>query len=267
VLPADIRLLLGLWIALIVGFYSASQAQQDLYVLPFIPAGAALVCGLLDGLLGGTLSPALRRWTIGGLGLMLGALTVLGIGSAWLIGGSGNPITLAGVRPAGIVVAIGSVGALVLLARRRPTASLAAAVASVTVVLWLLVIVAMPDFERYKPVPHLARAIEAADPPAVRVATYRYATPSLVFYLRRHVDELLDEQQLVGFFAQFPGGYCVMRAEDYPTAQRVLGVPTRVVADTPRFDIKLPDIVARVPLPRLVLVTRERPLVSVPRMP
>ena len=129
------------------------------------------------------------------------------------------------------------------------------AVASVTCVLWLMVIVALPDFERYKPVPHLARAIEAADPPAPPVATYRYATPSLVFYLRRHVDELLDERQLVDFFAQNPGAYCVMRAEDYPALRRVLDVPTRVVADTPRFDVKPPDILARLPLPRLVLVT------------
>jgi hypothetical protein len=104
-------------------------------------------------------------------------------------------------------------------------------------------------------VPHLARVIEAASPPAVRVATYRYATPSLVFYLRRHVDELLDERQLVDFFVQYPGAFCIMRAEDYPAARDALSVPTRVVADTPRFDVKLPDVLARSPLPRLVLVT------------
>jgi 4-amino-4-deoxy-L-arabinose transferase-like glycosyltransferase len=43
------RLLLGLWIVVIVAFFSLSNGQQDLYVLPFVVAGAALVGGLLDG--------------------------------------------------------------------------------------------------------------------------------------------------------------------------------------------------------------------------
>jgi len=248
--------LLGLWIVLIVGFYSVSRAQQDLYVLPFVPAGAALVGGLLDGFLGGTLSSGLRRWTGGGLGVTMVVLALLGALGAWFMGGADrDPIHLAGVGPAGIGLVMGAVGALVLLVRRRPRGALATVVASAAFVVWMLVIVVLPDFERYKPVPHLARAIETADPPAARVATYRYATPSLVFYLRRHVDELLDERQLVEFFARDPGAYCVMRAEDYPAVQRALSLPMHVVADTPRFDVKLPDLLARTPLPRLVLVT------------
>jgi hypothetical protein len=187
--------------------------------------------------------------------MMLVALAVLGVAAAWLVGGSDGPIAVAGVWSAGVGLSMGSVGALMLLARRQGTAAVVAAVASVTFALWVTVIVALPDFERYKPVPHLARVIEAATPPAPRVATYRYATPSLVFYLRRHVDELLDAQQLADFFAENPGAFCVMRAEDYPAARNALSVPTRVVADTPRFDVKLPDLLARSPLPRLVLVT------------
>ena len=49
------RLLLGLWIVVIVVFFSLSKGQQDLYVLPFVVAGAALVGGLVDGWLD-------RRW-------------------------------------------------------------------------------------------------------------------------------------------------------------------------------------------------------------
>ena len=54
------RLLLGLWIVVIVVFFSLSKGQQDLYVLPFVVAGAALVGGVLDQWLTGASRRATR---------------------------------------------------------------------------------------------------------------------------------------------------------------------------------------------------------------
>jgi hypothetical protein len=68
-------------------------------------------------------------------------------------------------------------------------------VAGVTVVSWILVLVSLPDFERYKPVPKLAAVVEAQPVRADRVGTFKVAAPSLVFYLRRHVDQMVDDRQ------------------------------------------------------------------------
>ena len=48
----------------------------------------------------------------------------------------------------------------------------------------------LPSFEAYKPVPAFAAAISRRAAPGDVVATYDQALPSLVFYLRRHVEEL-----------------------------------------------------------------------------
>lgn len=255
VAPADLRLLLGLWITLIVAFYSASNAQQDLYVLPFIAAAAALVGGALDGLLAGTASPRLARWTRGAFAAMLAVLAALGGVGLWFLGGSGGPIQIAGIVPAGVLLAAGSAAALLWLWRGSAAGSVAVAAGALTAVLWILVLVALPDFERYKPVPKLARVVAALPTPAARVGMYMVPAPSFVFYLRRHVDQMFDVDQLAGFFARGPGAYCLMHDDDYERVRDRLGVPLRVVADEPRLAGRLTDFLGRQPLRRMLLVT------------
>ncbi len=255
--PSDIRLLLGLWIVLIVAFYSASNAQQDLYVLPFIVAGAALVGGLLDGLLGATLTPALARWTRGALTATLAVLVALGAAGLWLLGGGDGPIQIAGVVPVGILLVAGALAALAWVWRGSATASVATAAAAMTAVLWVLVLVALPDFERYKPVPRIARVVESLPTPAARVGMYMVPAPSFVFYLRRHVDQMFDEDQLAAFFARGAGAYCLMHDDDYGRVRDRLGVALRVVADEPRLAGRLTDFLGRQPLRRMLLVTAD----------
>ena len=113
----------------------------------------------------------------------------------------------------------------------------------------------MPDFERYKPVPHLAAAIAAQASPGARVGTWRVATPSLVFYLRAHVDQMFDDAQVAAFFRDHAEAYCVMREEEYAAVKDRIGVPTRVMASSPRFDAQVGDFLDRAPLRTLVVVT------------
>ena len=114
---------------------------------------------------------------------------------------------------------------------------------------------ALPDFERYKPVPHLARVIERQPARPSAVGTYKIAAPSLVFYLRRHVVEMFDEAQLEAFLAGYPDGVLVMPAEDYEAIRARLPLPTRIIAGAQRFDARLGGLLSSKPLPRLVLVT------------
>jgi 4-amino-4-deoxy-L-arabinose transferase-like glycosyltransferase len=252
----DLRLLLGLWIVLIVGFFSLSKGQQDLYVLPFVAAAAPLAGGLVarvDGAAreaGGLLRAT--RWSLGAVGVVLAALCVF---AAWFLGGTVEPIHLAGARLAGVLAAAGSVASLVLLRRYSPAMAVAALSATIIVVQWIVVLQVLPDFERYKPVPPLARVVARTVSPETPVATYRLAVPSLVYYLRRHVTQLFDEKQLKAFISDHPGAYWLMTDEEYEAVRDRLGIPLVIVARSPRFDAQLRDFLDREPVRDMLLVT------------
>jgi hypothetical protein len=250
-----LRLLLGLWIVLIVGFFSFSKGQQDLYVLPFVAAGAPLVGGVLSAWLAGTLPPIVDRMTRWGLALAAVVLGLLGVLVAWFLGGTGQPIHLAGAGPAGVIVALGAAVALSWLVRRRSFAGLTMLAATIIVAQWVLVVWALPDFERYKPVPQLARVLTETAGPAAIVGIYKVPTPSLVYYLRRRVPQMFDEAQLQAFVSGHPEVYCVMTDDDYEAVKGRLSVPLRVIARAPRFEARLTDFLNRSALPNLLLVT------------
>jgi 4-amino-4-deoxy-L-arabinose transferase-like glycosyltransferase len=248
------RLLLGLWISVIVGFFSLSNGQQDLYVLPFVVAGAALVGGLLDGWLAGAWGRRLDRAATGNVAFAAGAFVLIGVAGAWLAGGLAGRLDLAGVIPAGAVLVAGGLGALAALVRRSRPAAVAALAVSLVAAQWILVTWTLQDFERYKAVPHLAAVIARQPARPSAVGTYKIAAPSLVYYLRRHVVEMFDEEQVGAFLAGHPSGVCVMPAEEYEAVRTRLPVATRVIAGAQRFDARLGEFLSRKPLPRLVLV-------------
>jgi 4-amino-4-deoxy-L-arabinose transferase-like glycosyltransferase len=256
------RLLLGLWIVVIVIFFSLSKGQQDLYVLPFVAAGAALVGGLIDGWLAGSWGSRIDRAATWSVVLMAGVFVAIGAATAWFAGGLGGGLRLSGALPAGVAVACGGLAALGALMRRARVRAAALLAGSLIAAQWMLVVWALPDFERYKPVPHLAKAIQARPVAPSAVGTYKVAAPSLVFYLRRHVVEMFDEDQLGRFLTGHPDGVCVMPAEDYEAASARLPVQTRVIASALRFDSRLSDFLDGSPWRRLVLVTAAGPVAT-----
>ncbi|MEW5981345.1 MAG: glycosyltransferase family 39 protein [Acidobacteriota bacterium] len=249
----DLRLLLGLWVAVIVGFFSLSRGQQDLYILPTLAAVAPLVGGLLDGSLKRTWTPRVSLAAVWSAAVTLIVLALLGCAVVWSAGDAEAPLHLAGAWPTGLVLAGGSLAALALLWRTRHLAALSLAVATVVTGHWLVVLVSLPDFERYKPVPLLAAAVAGSDTPGAPVAVYRAATPSLVFYLRRHVTQVFDESQLDAYLRAHPDAFVVMSGDDRDALARA-GFDLRVEVSAPRADGRLGNFVNRTPLPTLVLV-------------
>ena len=258
--PGDrARLLLGLWIVVIVLFFSLSKGQQDLYVLPFVVAGAALVGGLLDGWLAGAFGRRLETAVTVSVAFVGGVFVLIGLGGAWLVGSPAGRLNLAGGVASGAVLAGGGLAALVALRRHARLAAVAALAVGLVVAHLILVTTTLPDFERYQPVPHLARAIEQRPARPSAVGTYKVAAPSLVFYLRRHVVEMVDEAQLEAFLTGHPDGVCVMPADEYEAVRARLPMGTRVAASAQRFDARISEFLSRKPLPRLVLVTAASP--------
>jgi 4-amino-4-deoxy-L-arabinose transferase-like glycosyltransferase len=254
VMAGRARLLLGLWIVLIVIFFSLSKAQQDLYVLPFVVAAAALVGGAVDGWLAREWGNRLDAAITASAAFVAIVFVGLGLASAWTVGGLGGRFHIAGVLPAGLIVAGGGFAAIGALARRARGRAALALASTLIAAHWVLVLWALPDFERYKPVPRLAATIDAQPARPSAVGTYKVAAPSLVFYLRRHVVELFAEDELLTFLAGHPGGMCVMPAEEYEAVRAKLPVSTRVLAGAERFDARLSTFLSRDPLPQLLLV-------------
>ncbi len=249
-----LRLLLGLWIVLIVAFFSLSNGQQDLYVLPFVAAGAPLVGGLVAGWIDGAWSPRLDRFTSWSVGVTAVVLIIVGAVVGWFVASPGGRIHLSGAASASLVLGAGGAAAFVAMRRRARVAAFVALVAATVASLWVVVGWSFPDFERYKPVPQLARIISEAVVPPSAVCTYRVAAPSLVFYLHRHVSQLFEPDELDGFLRAQPHGVCVMRGEDYDAVRPRLATPTRVLAGAPRVETRLADFLGRSPMRILVLI-------------
>ena len=118
---------------------------------------------------------------------------------------------------------------------------------------WVFVLRVLPGFERYKPVPGFARTLAPRLQPEDAVVTYNEALPSLVFYLRRHVDPYFIDEELFEVFRSGRTVYAVMSTESYRGIADRIGVPDvrhRTPADVQREAEE--HVIARQPLPELV---------------
>jgi 4-amino-4-deoxy-L-arabinose transferase-like glycosyltransferase len=254
-----LRLLLAVWVIVITAFFSLSRAQQDLYVLPFVAGAAPLVGGLLHRWVTGSASRAVMRVSASAMlvmSLILGALGVLAI---WALGNAARSFHLAGAAAAGAVLAAGAVVSACSTARRVRFAAFTVLAASLVCAHWIVVLRALPDFERYKHVPQLSRVIHERGARDADVCTYRLATPSLVFLHRRHVFLVEEEEALRQLMQAKPALYCMMREVDYEAVKSTLGVETMAIAEVAVAPSQWRAYLDRTPLRQVVLVTNVAP--------
>ncbi len=254
-----IRLLLVLWILAVVAFFSLSRAQQDLYVLPFVAGAAPLVGGLMEQWTAGPGSQMRARFTSAALLVVALILGILGASAAWLLGSAGRPVTLAGAAPAGVILVAGALALGWWTLRRARFTAIAAIIAAVVAVHWIVVLRTMPDYERYKHVPQLARVIQARASPAAEVCTYKLATPSLTFLLHKKVFFVEDEGALRQLMQRKPELYCMMPVEQFQAVRGGLGAHATELARVSLFADDLGELTGRSPLRQVVLVTNRAP--------
>jgi hypothetical protein len=87
--------------------------------------------------------------------------------------------------------------------------------------------------------------------------TYDEALPSLVFYLRRHVDPYFLPQEVFDRFRSGHTVYAILSNENYVEIGPDIGVPTCVLERRPTFDVKLKNMLNRDLLPELLLITNK----------
>ena len=247
--------LLVLWVAVFVLFFSLSDTKQDLYILPVVPALAALIGRLLAGGLDGAgARPVAPR-------LILATSAVLPVVAAGLFALVVAPgkYPLAGVGTIITCLALGGLLAAAFSVRRRPLAATAAIAAAFVLVSWCFVLVTLPDFERYKPVKPLAGTISARASSVAVIGTYRLGVPSLVFYLHRPVVEWHDPQQVRDAFSSSSEVYALMSDDNYQEIRDTLPASARVLDTRPMLDARLNHLLDDTALPQVVLVSNQRP--------
>jgi 4-amino-4-deoxy-L-arabinose transferase-like glycosyltransferase len=246
--------LLWCWIGAIVGFFSVSAGKQDLYIFPIVPAVAALGGLAIDrGLAGES-----RRTFLSATLAVGGALLAIAGGAVlFLFQAAGRVYALDSAFLVGLIGLVGGVATLLLGALRRPAPAALTLLAAMVAVNWAFVVRVLPEFERYKPVPAFSRLLEARLQPDDVVAHYQVSLPSMSFYLRRHVEQIFEDPKFVDTVLSQAHVYAVLSDDDYAALKPRIGARTCILDRRPTFDVKLKRVLARQPLPELLLISNQ----------
>jgi 4-amino-4-deoxy-L-arabinose transferase-like glycosyltransferase len=247
-----IETLLWCWIGAIVVFFSLSAGKQDLYIFPIVPAVAALGGIAMHR---GLARPEWQGWVTRTLAATGALLAIAGAAVLYLFETAGRTYALDSAALVGSLAVAGGVITLVLGVKRRAAGAGIALLSAIVAMNWAFVVRVLPEFERYKPVPAFSRTLEARLAPADVVAHYQVALPSMVFYLRRHVEQYFEEGPFVAAMRSGRRVYAVLSADDYAALAPQLAGGTCVIEHRPTFEVKLRQVLKRQPLPELLLIT------------
>jgi 4-amino-4-deoxy-L-arabinose transferase-like glycosyltransferase len=254
-----IRTLLWIWIVAIVAFFTFSRAKQDLYIFPIVPAVAALAGTFIIRADFGFE----RRWrtALRVTAAAIGAVIALGgAGTLYLFQSGGSVYALEGAALVGVIAVTGGTAALMVAASGRARLALFTSAAALVAMNWTFVVRVLPSFERYKPVPALTAALEQHGlRPDDAVVHFDVGLPSMVYYLRRHIDMYFEVDKFLEAMRADRRLFVVMTADAYEYLKRPLkeqfNVRTCVLHRQPTINFKLKEVVKRRPLPELLLIT------------
>jgi hypothetical protein len=262
-----LRTLLLLWAGVTVVLFSMSQTKQDLYIFPIVAAVAALGGDWVARFVGPARPRGVRlqpdqnegRWFIGTFTVTGIVMVALGSGVLYLFGGDRPLYPIRGAQASALITIAGGVLVAVLPWLRRHVV----AVATVLVVLigfnWILALWSLPSFEQYKPVVPLSRAIEQRAGPADVIAHSEVALPSMVYYLRRHIEDDLYPDQLAALLRSDRRVFAVLPADRYDALKADFGVESCVVARQKTADIKLRSLLERWAPPEVLVISNRCP--------
>jgi 4-amino-4-deoxy-L-arabinose transferase-like glycosyltransferase len=244
--------LLWCWIGAIVVFFSLSAGKQDLYIFPIVPAVAALG-GL--AIHRGLVRREWEAWVTRTLAVTGALLATAGAAVLFLFETAGRTYALDSAAIVGGLALAGGIITLVLGLRRRTTAAAMTLLAAIVAMNWAFVLRVLPEFERYKPVPAFSHTLQERLGPGDAVAHYQVALPSMVFYLRRHVEQYFDEAPFVAAVRADKRLFAVLSADDYAALASQIAAGTCIIERRPTFEVKLRQVLKRQPLPELLLIT------------
>jgi 4-amino-4-deoxy-L-arabinose transferase-like glycosyltransferase len=243
--------LMAIWTVIIVLFYSLSRNQQDQYMMPTYLAAAVLVGAVIWAFIKN--DAPMVRW----LFVASGSLVVAVGGALVYLTSSGSNIDLAGIGIAGIILILGGTGTLVFALLKKRELAAHSQIVSIVGLMWVFVLVVLPDFEQYKPVKALSEVIGSSASTEARVGYYRYTAPTMVYYLHRPVLEYFQEDEIVNLFADGKPAYMIMRDDDFEAVRPKLPPEAHIIASRPLLQVRLNTIFKQTEKPKVVLVTNQ----------
>ena len=246
-----IRRAVWCWVVVIVAAFSFSASKEDLYILPAIPAAAALIA---DGLVRTAWGEANR-----GIGWVLVAISFVclllsGVILEWFTDGY---YAVAGAATLSVLLALTGALAIASLWRREFVAAVLTLACGFILFNYVFVARALPDLERLKPVRPLARVINERGGPAAALGFFNMDLPSFVYYTKRPVVKVGDIDSAARFLQERDDVWLVTSTAE-SNALRLRVADACVAAERPLFAAKASDILLRRPPPQVVLLTRGR---------
>ncbi len=252
--PSKLQTLLWCWIAAFVGVFSYSAAKQDLYIFPIVAAVAALGGMAIER---GLVDERSRRWLSWTLAATGALLAIAGGGVLVLFAGAARVYALQAAVIVGTLAIAGGAAVLLLVVVGRPGAAALSLLAAMIAVNWTFVTGVLPEFERYKPVPGFSQVLAARLQPGDVIVHYQASLPSMTYYLRRHVETKFDPESFLHAVLVPNRVYAILSDDDYAALQPQLAGRTCIIDRRPTFDVKLARVLAREPLPELLLITNQ----------
>ena len=251
---SKLETLLWCWIVAIVGFISLSVGKQDLYIFPIVPAVAALGGLAIER----SLADASRRtWLSSTLAVGGALLSIAGGAVLFLFLTAGRVYALDSAFIVGLIGLVGGLSTLALAVLRRPAHAALTLLAAMVAVNWSFVVRVLPEFERYKAVPAFSQFLGPRLKPDDVVAHYQVSLPSMSFYLQRHVEQIFEDPKFVDLVLSLAHVYAVLSDDDYAALKPRIGARTCILDRRPTFEVKLKSVLARQPLPELLLISNQ----------
>ncbi len=225
------------WFAAYLVFFSAAATKLPNYMLPVYPALAILTARFLVRWRTGDLT--LPKWVMpaGVAGL---AFTAIAVAGGLLVAGDAVKVLPAGARVfPGLgrwaVLAVVPLAAAVVMALAVRASDRARFVRALTAgaVAFTALVAALPplDVDSQKAPKELVRMSGVDDPTRdMRLAHFDWFQPSVVFYARREVTEVVSADMAAEFLAVPTPGYLFIPATTWEKLEPKVAVPTRVVA-------------------------------------
>lgn len=239
-LNAGDRLLLC-WAGVWIGFFSLASTKLPNYVLPAYPAVALLMGRELaswwDDV--GLLQDRFWRYStmmllVAGIGMVAGVAVAVAVyfpGEVWL-------------AAIGLIPILGSVAALFLATRavEDPKQRIAQPIAALCLTAWLLSwtatgwgSVSVGQFQESPVFGGLSRKLVAEQGQPLKLGTYGYFTPSLVFYAQQRVERLDRPDELIAFVRRDQRALVVMESKAYSEMRGQLPEDLQVLERHRRF--------------------------------
>ncbi len=187
------------WISVTVILMTLVATKLPHYILFVWPAIAVMVGGTIVAAGKHILNERDRRWLRGGVWFLM----PVGLGLASVLIAAGHLLNIEGLKLPGLICGLVILAMTIICSLlqilERFTDSAKIILVGIVVLLAPLSFGLLPAIEEIKISPPLAKAVREKTSKDVPVAMYKYAEPTLIFYIGRKITQLKEEDEVIGW--------------------------------------------------------------------